>query len=84
MNLFYDIATVAFSSLGVLLTGVFLADLLNWIRENFNDEVKEMPAEDTAGQFFDEFESLYIGVADGDIKDREHWLEAVKRGNFCD
>lgn len=84
MNLFYTVATVAFSSLGVLLTGVFLADLLNWIRENFSDEIKEMPAEDTAGPFFDEFESLYISVADGDAKDREHWLEAVKGGNFCD
>lgn len=84
MNLFYGIATVAFSSLGVLLTGIFLADLLHWIRENFSDEIKEMPAEDTAGRFFDEFESLYISVADGDRADREHWLEAVKGGDFFD
>lgn len=85
MNFFYTIATIAFTSLGILLTGVFLADLLNWIRENFSDdEIKEKPAEDTAGQFFDEFESLYISVANGDLKDREHWLEALKGGDFCD
>lgn len=78
-------ATIAFSSLGVLLTGVFISDLLHWVNENFSDdEVKEKPAENTAGQFFDEFESLYISVADGDRADREHWLEAVKGGDFCD
>lgn len=84
MNFLYTIAAVAFTSLGVLLTGAFLADLLHWISENFSDEIKEKPAENTAGSFFDEFESLYISVADGDIADREHWLEAVKGGDFCD
>ena len=82
MNIIYVFATIAFSSLGVLLTGIFMADLLDWIIKNFSDDIEEIPAEKVTEPCIDEFENLYMNVANGDIFDHEYWLESVKRGNF--
>lgn len=80
MNLFYIAATIAFTALGVIFAGVFIMDLLDYINETFSDEIEEIPAEKAPEIFTDEFEELYINVADGDISDRKYWLESVAKG----
>ncbi len=71
-------ATIIFTSFAVVVAVGIVADTLSYIAENFTNEIKEIPVEHKQEFLPDDFEMLYINVADGDKNDCNYWLECVK------
>ena len=78
-------ATIIFTSFAVIVAVGIIADTLRLIAEVSEDEVREVPMKcDEPIIPHDEFELLYMSVANGDNADRAYWLSSVKVGANSD
>lgn len=71
-------AMIIFTSFAVVVAVGIVVDTLSYIAENFTDEFREIPAECNQELLPDEFDMLYMNVADGASSDRNYWLDSVK------
>ncbi len=73
-------ATIIFTSFAIVVAVGIVIDALRYIAEISNDDVGEVPVECNQEFLPDDFDTLYINVADGDRRDRKYWLNSVKGG----
>ncbi len=71
-------ATIIFTSFAIVVAVGIVIDALRYIAEISNDEVGEVPVECNQEFLPDDFDTLYIIVADGDRRDSKYWLKSVK------
>ena len=62
---------------GLILVGTFVIETVQAMKDEINDAC-EIQWDDQPAPCYDEFEMLYVNVADGDLEDYDYWLNSVK------
>lgn len=68
-----------FDIFGLILAVGFIVDLIRAVNDDLCS-VREIPCNNQPAPCYDEFEMLYMNVADGDSEDYDYWLNSVKGG----
>lgn len=71
--IFYGLETVAMLGIMISLIIAIIDSLKQYMEELETEEMKKFDI-----KVYNDFELLYIGVAEGDRADRQYWLECVR------
>lgn len=69
--------TSIFDAFELILARAFIIDLIRAMNDDICN-IHEIQLDNQPEFRSDEFEMLYINVADGDSSDRDYWLDSVK------
>lgn len=67
----------------LILAGGFIVDLIRAMNDDLCS-IREIPCDNQPVLCHDEFDLLYINVADGDSEDYDYWLAGLKAGENDD
>ena len=76
-------AELIFKIFGLILVGTFVIETIQAMKDEIDDACK-LQWDDQPAPRYDEFEMLYMNVADGDSSDSDYWLAGVRGGKNDD